>query len=348
MISIYRPPSHNSVYILNNLTKMIDLFADTYDNYLIMGDFNMEPSDPFLKAFLNSNNLYNLIKSNTCFKGKDSCIDLSLTNRKYSFKGSDSYETGISDHHHMIYTMLKSCFNNTEPKLSNYRDLEHFSQEDFKEDLREVLCDCGNSYDDFDHIFTSKLNKHAPKKKKWIRGNNKPHVNKALRLTIMKRSKLKNHANKTKDPTDIRIYIVIIYVVNLNKEAKLEYFSKYESDDNKPFWVRCKPYFTSKHSKADTDIMLSENGELILKNKEIANTFNYHFGSIVDNIGLNHWDDHYLSPTKGDGRIDNIIKRYKNHPSIKNIKAKFNSVRIFSFQPVSVGDVKTVIRDLKK
>ena len=243
--------------------------------------------------------------------------------------------------------MLKSCFNNTEPKLSNYRDLKHFSQEDFKEDLSEALCDCGNSYDDFDHTFTSKLNKHAPKKKKWIRGNNKPHVNKALRLTIMKRSKLKNHANKTKDPTDIRNYIVIIYVVNLNKEAKLEYFSKYESDDNKPFWVRCKPYFTSKHSKADTDIMLSENGELILKNKEIANTFNYHFGSIVDNLGLNHWDDHYLSPTKGDDRIDNIIKRYKNHPSIKNIKAKFNSVRIFSFQPVSVDDVKTVIRDLK-
>ena len=89
----------------------------------------------------------------------------------------------------------------------------------------------------------------------------------------MKRSKLENKANKTKDPTDIKNYKKQRnYVVNLNKEAKLEYFSKYESDDNKPFWVRCKPYFTNKHSKADTDIMLSENGELILKNKEIANT----------------------------------------------------------------------------
>ena len=224
VISIYRPPSHNSEYFLNNLTKMIDLFADTYDNYLIMGDFNMEPSDPSLKAFLNSNNLYNLIKSNTCFKGKGSCIDLFLTNRKYSFKCSDSYETGISDHHHMIYTMLKSCFNNTEPKLLRYRDFKHFSKEDFKEDFSEALCDCGNSYDDFDHIFTSKLNKHAPKKKKWIRGNNKPHVNKALRQAIMKRSKLKNKANKTKDPTDIKNYKKQRnYIVNLNKEAKLEY-----------------------------------------------------------------------------------------------------------------------------
>ena len=96
---------------------MIDFFADTYENYLIMGDFNIERSDPSLKAFLNSNNLYHLIESNTCFKGKGSCIDLFQTNRKYSFKFSGSYESGSSDHHHMIYTMLKSCFNNTKTKF---------------------------------------------------------------------------------------------------------------------------------------------------------------------------------------------------------------------------------------
>ena len=32
VISIYRPPSQNSEYFLNNLTVMIDFFADTYDN----------------------------------------------------------------------------------------------------------------------------------------------------------------------------------------------------------------------------------------------------------------------------------------------------------------------------
>ena len=118
-----------------------------------MGDFNIERSHPSLKTFLNSNNLYDLIKSNTFFQGKGSCIDLFLTNRKYSFKFSGSYKTGISDDHHRIYPMLKSCFNNTEPKLLNYREFKYFSQEAFKEDLRKALCDCGNSYDDFEHIF---------------------------------------------------------------------------------------------------------------------------------------------------------------------------------------------------
>ena len=75
-----------------------------------MGDFNIERSDPSLKAFLNSNNLYKLMKSNTCFKGKGSRIGFFLTNRKFSFKFSGSYKAGVSDHRHMIYTMLISCF----------------------------------------------------------------------------------------------------------------------------------------------------------------------------------------------------------------------------------------------
>ena len=43
------------------------------------------------------------------------------------------------------------------------------------------------------------------------------------------------------------------------------------------------------HSKVDTDIMLSKSEELVIKNKEAANTFNNHFGLIVDNLGLDHW-----------------------------------------------------------
>ena len=109
----------------------------------------MEQNDYFSKAFLDSYNLNNLIKS-TCFKRKGSCIELFLTNRKYSFKLSGSYETDISDDHYMIYTMLKSCLSNSEPKLLRYRNFKLFPQENFKKKLRKALFDFGNSYDDFD------------------------------------------------------------------------------------------------------------------------------------------------------------------------------------------------------
>ena len=82
-----------------------------------------------------------------------------------------------------------------------------------------------------------------------------------LRKAIMKRSKLKNKANKTKLPVDTNNYNKQRnYVVNLNKSVKFGYFTRYDYKDGKPFWVTCKPYFSKKHSKADNDKVLNENG----------------------------------------------------------------------------------------
>ena len=60
--SIYRPPLQNSEYFLNSLTKIIDYFANTYDDHLMLGDFNLEPTDSALMGFLDSNRFTNLIK----------------------------------------------------------------------------------------------------------------------------------------------------------------------------------------------------------------------------------------------------------------------------------------------
>ena len=80
-------------------------------------------------------------------------------------------------------------------------------------------------------------------------------------------------------------------MTKLNKTAKLEYFDNLKlGKDNSPFWKNFKPYFTNKHSKADTDIILNENGELLLKGKDIADTFNEYFGSIVESRDLYKWE----------------------------------------------------------
>ena len=151
VISIYRPPSQNSEYFLNSHTKMIGYFAKICDNQLMLGDFNLESTDSALLRFLDSNSLTNLIKTNTCFKGKGSFIDLILTGH-----------FPLSLLQNMVYTILKSSFQNTEPKLLNYRDFKSFSPQAFEEDLIEALIDLGDSYNKFENIFTSKLNKHAP------------------------------------------------------------------------------------------------------------------------------------------------------------------------------------------
>ena len=176
-----------------------------------MSDFNLEPSDTTLKHFLDSNGLYNLIKGHICFKGKGSLIDLILSNRKFSFKNAQSFETGLSDNHHMVYTMLKTTFQKSEPKQLIYRDFKNFYFESFKNDLLENMVPCDRSYD---RKFTAVLNKHAPKKKKWLRGNQKPYINKTLRYEIMKRSKLKNIANKTKNTSDKNTRNTVVMLCN--------------------------------------------------------------------------------------------------------------------------------------
>ena len=102
----------------------------------------MEPSDSILETFMQCHNLFNLVKSNTCFKGRGSCVDLILANRKFCFKNSSVFETGLSDHHHLIYSMLKTAFKKEDSKRLIYRDYKNFNNEYFQNDLKNGLPKC--------------------------------------------------------------------------------------------------------------------------------------------------------------------------------------------------------------
>ena len=133
---------------------------------------------------MDSQNFTNLIKNNTCFKGVGSCIDLILTNRKYCFKNTSSYETGISDHHHLIFSIMKTTFTSEEPTKFIYRDCKTFSHENFKNDLLSKTVDENVDYSKFEKEFIDTLNKHAPKETKLFRGNQKPHFNKVCPVLL--------------------------------------------------------------------------------------------------------------------------------------------------------------------
>ena len=155
----------------------------------------------------------------------------------------------------------------------------------------------------------------------------------------MKRFKLKNKANKTKHPVDIKMYKKQRnYVAGLNKQAKFNYFNNLDcKKDTKPFCDNCKPYFSNKNSKGDTKIMLKEKekGEILPKYDAVANTFSNFFGSIVKSINLFKWPDISWDSTIFSSvldRIDGIILRYKFHPSIISIKQNIHHIEQFSFR----------------
>ena len=119
-----------------------------------------------------------------------------------SFMHSFNFETGLSDHHHLIHSMLKTTFKKEESKQFVFRDYKNFDNINFQMDLESKLNNCPKKYGIFEKTFENVLNAHAPKKTKFLRGNQKRHVDKNLRKAIMKRSQLKNKANrKTYLPT---------------------------------------------------------------------------------------------------------------------------------------------------
>ena len=69
-----------------------------------------------------------ILKKNICIKGAaGSCIDLQLTNSKYNFQYSKSIETGLSDHHHLIVSIMRTNLTNEEPKRLVYRNFKSFN-----------------------------------------------------------------------------------------------------------------------------------------------------------------------------------------------------------------------------
>ena len=121
-----------------------------------------------------------------------------LTNRKDNFENSTTLETGLSDDHKMIITVMKCKFKKKDPKIINFRCYKNFDENLFRNELKNALRDTDKelNYDYFKQAFVNILNIHAPMKKKFIRGNNAPFMNTTLSQAFMHRSKLKNKYNK--------------------------------------------------------------------------------------------------------------------------------------------------------
>ena len=103
VITMYTTPSQCKNYFITELTKILDKCRGSYENTVILGDFNMQPTNQILETFLEDHSFVNLIKSS--FKSKPgSCIDLILTNKPKSFQNSGVMETGVSDHHALIFS----------------------------------------------------------------------------------------------------------------------------------------------------------------------------------------------------------------------------------------------------
>ena len=103
----------------------------------------MKVNSPTIRTMMNDHNISSLIPAPTCFKSASGrCIDLILTNCKHGCFSSKTFETALSDFHHIVYTNLKTTFTKLPPRVAKFRSYRSFSEEHFRAELGQKLSEC--------------------------------------------------------------------------------------------------------------------------------------------------------------------------------------------------------------
>tara|TARA_B110001454_G_C12716814_1_gene432912 strand:- start:83 stop:3097 length:3015 start_codon:yes stop_codon:yes gene_type:complete len=357
IVTIYRNEDVNPATFLENLSTSLDRILDEHENVIIIGDININSLDKssskykHLKQFCESYSLSNLIKQPTCFQSENpTSIDLILTNKKEYFMHTKSIVNGLSDHHSIVMTMLKTQLSKIEPTEIKYRSFKDFDEIAYCRDLGHALEKIDfdqdpNDFTTFSELVTQVTNEHCPIKTKIVRGNDAPFMTKELRRAIMHRSKLKNKLRKENTPSARKRY-----KVQRNKCTKLRrenisaYFKKAldKGPNSKSYWKEINPFLTDKGSHGKEDFILEENNKLIKDPSQIANMFVNYYTNILE-ISTGKPPVNIPLPENED-LIDTILSHYENHTSINAIK----EMNINSTFEIPLADEETIERIMKK
>ena len=225
-LGLYRPSFYSENDFSFHLENALSYYTTIYENITLIGDFNMNrDKNKFLNYFNETLKLKNLLKEPTCFKSQNpSMIDLILTNHRSSFMKTAVLESGISDHHKIIFSILKHTFAKGPLKTICYRDLKNFDQKAFNSCLESKIADCPNSFEKFLQIFQDTAQLFSLLKKKVVRYKNKMFMTKSLRKVTMARSKLRSKCNKNRTPKNWIIFFKKKQMRESSKKCKKEIF----------------------------------------------------------------------------------------------------------------------------
>ena len=352
LMGTYHPPSQCTKYFYTEVGKALDCYMDTYDNILLLGDFNEKVSETNTKNFMEIYDLNNLVKEPTCYKNplNPSCIDLILTNKSRNFKNTTTIDFGLSDFHKMIITSFKFQYKPGNPKIVYYRQYKHFDRREFENELKQTFMNYSiNSYDAFEDKFLELLEKHAPLKKKTLRANDAPYMTKTLRKAMMKRTELANKYDKTRnleDYTKFRKHRN--YVNKLYKRERRNYFNSLDKNDVqnvKLFWKTWKPVISDNY-RTKNKITLVKGKDIISDGNIIAQEFKNEYSNAVKNLNIEFEWQPTSDLSQIEDPIDKVIEKFKDHPSILKIKERVEVLQQFEITKVSEEHILDLIAEL--
>ena len=100
----------------------LDEYKREYENFVFIGDFNVNVNESSMKEFCNLDVLKSLTNETKFFKNteKPTCIDLILTTRPTYFPLGTVLETCFSDFHFLTVTEFQMGFTKSKPCIITY------------------------------------------------------------------------------------------------------------------------------------------------------------------------------------------------------------------------------------
>ena len=150
---------------------------------------------------------------------------------------------------------MKSYISRLKPKNVHYRSYKNFNEEKFLIDVKEAdfsfkTSNPDENYSVLTNVFSNIVNIHAPLKKKILRGNDAPFMNKEPREVIYTRSMLRNSCFKNSTKQNEKSYKKQRNkCVSFRRKSITQHFSKIYSKrimTNEQFWRTMKSFLTNK------------------------------------------------------------------------------------------------------
>ena len=172
-----------------------------------------------------------------------------------SFQNSLVIETGLSNFHKMSLSVMKIFYKKQKPSIVKYRNYRNFENEVFMKDLQDQFSQIGfeniiTNFGAFKKAANEIVEKHLPLKKRYVRANQAPFMNRMIKKAIMKRSRLRNKFLHSKKDEDRNAYNKQRNLcVSLIRHEKKQFFNTIklrDINDNKTFWKTVKPFLQRK------------------------------------------------------------------------------------------------------
>ena len=133
--------------------------------------------------------------------------------------------------------------------------------------------------------------------------------------------------------------------MRLKKQKYYQSFAISKITD-KTFWKTISPLFSNKSYLTNSRIILLKNGDVLSEESKAADTFNKVFSNVVKELKLEKDYNLLTDVIEEFYPLLKAIKKYKNHPSILQIKSSFKYPKLFLFKYFHVEDGKRKISNI--